>query len=162
MFKLLIGAALGAAAAWFLDPDNGPRRRSTARDKATSYGRKGTQQAVDQATQVSDVVKGKASAAAPGIEREPVEERLNDPALRAKVESEIFRASDAPKDKVSVNVEAGVVYLRGELDDPAAIEQLRRDAARVDGVRSVQSLLHRPGEPAPTKDESRHTPTTPA
>ena len=91
MFKLLIGAAIGAAAAWFLDPNDGTRRRNLAQGKLSQ-------------------VRGKA-------ERGPADERLNDPALQAKVESEIFRDAAAPKDKVSVNVADGVVYLRGELDD---------------------------------------------
>ena len=122
MFKILIGAAIGAAAAWFLDPNDGTRRRNVVRDKAMK-------------------VKGKATAAAPGIGRGPVGERLNDPGLKAKVESEIFRDPDSPKGQVSVNVEDGVVYLRGELDDEAKVEGLREAAARVEGVRGVESLL---------------------
>jgi osmotically-inducible protein OsmY len=39
-------------------------------------------------------------------------------------------------------VEDGVVYLRGELDDEAKIEGLREAAAKVEGVRAVESLLH--------------------
>jgi gas vesicle protein len=35
MFKILFGAAIGAAAAWFLDPNDGTRRRNLVRDKAT-------------------------------------------------------------------------------------------------------------------------------
>ena len=153
MLKLIFGAALGAAAAWFLDPNDGTRRRNTTRDKALKLARKGQEQAAQQATYATNTVKG--AAVAPTTGREPADERLNDPALQAKVESEIFRSADAPKDKVSVNVEDGVVYLRGELDDPAAAEGLREAASKVDGVRGVESLLHRPGEPAPTKEGSQ-------
>jgi osmotically-inducible protein OsmY len=152
MFKLLIGAAIGAAAAWFLDPNDGARRRNTTRDKAMKYARQGKDQATEQATSATETVKGKAEAVTGQSDRGPAEERLNDQALQAKVESEIFRTEDAPKDRVSVNVENGVVYLRGELDDPAAIEGLREAASKVDGVRGVESLLHAPGEPAPTKE----------
>jgi osmotically-inducible protein OsmY len=142
MFKILIGAAIGAAAAWFLDPNDGTRRRNLVRDKTTKFARRGKEEAVSKATYAGETVKGKATAAAPGTAREPAEERLNDPALQAKVESEIFRDPDAPKGQVSVNVEDGVVYLRGELDDQAKIESLREAAARVEGVRAVESLLH--------------------
>jgi osmotically-inducible protein OsmY len=142
MFKILIGAAIGAAAAWFLDPNEGTRRRNEARDKTTKYARQGKDQAAKKASYAAGSIKGKATRAAPGTGREPAGERLNDPALQAKVESEIFRDPDAPKGKVSVNVEDGVVYLRGELDDQATIEGLREAAARVDGVRGVESLLH--------------------
>jgi osmotically-inducible protein OsmY len=151
MFKLLIGAAIGAAAAWFLDPNEGTRRRNVARDRSLKFARQGKEEATKKASYATNTVKGTATAVAPGTGREPAAERLNDPALQAKVESEIFRSEDAPKDKVSVNVEDGVVYLRGELDDPSAIDSLREAASRVDGVRGVENLLHGPGEPAPTK-----------
>jgi osmotically-inducible protein OsmY len=141
MFKILIGAAIGAAAAWFLDPNDGTRRRNVVRDKTMKYARHGKEEAARKATYAGETVKGKATAVAPGTGREPAGERLNDPALKAKVESEIFRDPDSPKGQVSVNVEDGVVYLRGELDDEAKIEGLREAAARVEGVRGVESLL---------------------
>jgi osmotically-inducible protein OsmY len=144
MFKLLIGAAIGAAVAWFLDPNDGTRRRTVMRDKTAKYARQGKDQAVQKASYAGSTIKGKATSAAPGTAREPAEERLNDAALKAKVESEIFRAPDAPKGQVSVSVEEGIVYLRGELDDPAKIETLREAAAKVDGVRGVESTLHTP------------------
>jgi len=141
MFKILFGAAIGAAAAWFLDPNDGTRRRNVVRDKTMKYARRGKEEAARKATYAGETVKGKATAVAPGTGREPAGERLNDPALKAKVESEIFRDPDSPKGQVSVSVEDGVVYLRGELDDEAKIEGLREAAARVEGVRGVESLL---------------------
>jgi osmotically-inducible protein OsmY len=142
MFKILFGAAIGAAAAWFFDPNEGTRRRNVLRDKTMKYARRGKEEAARKATYAGETVKGKATAVAPGTSRERAEERLNDAALKAKVESEIFRDPDAPKGQVSVNVEDGVVHLRGELDDEAKIEGLREAAAKVDGVRGVESLLH--------------------
>jgi osmotically-inducible protein OsmY len=141
MFKILFGAAIGAAAAWFLDPNDGTRRRNVVRDKTMKYAQRGKDEAARKATYAGTAVKGKVTSAAPGTGREPAEERLNDPALKAKVESEIFRDPDSPKGQVSVNVEDGVVYLRGELDDEANVERLREAAARVEGVRGVESLL---------------------
>jgi osmotically-inducible protein OsmY len=140
MFKLLIGAAIGGAAMWFLDPDRGGGRRT----QALGVAQKGKQRVTEKVG--SDTPDAR--------DRAPASERLNDPGLQAKVESEIFRADDAPKDKVSVNVEDGVVYLRGELDDPAAIDGLREAASNVDGVTEVRSLLHQTGEPAPAKEEA--------
>jgi osmotically-inducible protein OsmY len=144
MFKILFGATIGAAAAWFLDPNDGTRRRNVVRDKTMKYARRGKDEAARKATYAGTAVKGKATAAAPGPGREPAEERLNDPALKAKVESEIFRDPDAPKGQVSVSVEEGIVSLRGEVEDPGTIEALREAAAKVDGVRRVESLLHTP------------------
>ena len=150
MRKLIFGAAIGAAAVWFLDPNDGARRRNVTRDKTMKYARRGKAEAARQASYTAETVKGKAAAAAPGTSRSPAEERLNDPGLQAKIESEIFRDADAPKGQVSVNVEDGVAYLRGEVADRETIERLRQATARVDGVRAVESLLHTPGEPAPT------------
>jgi osmotically-inducible protein OsmY len=149
MLKLLFGAAIGAAAAWFLDPNDGTRRRHVTRDKGLKYLRRGKDEAARQATYAGHTVKGKATAAAPGTGREPAGERLNDPALKAKIESEVFREAGAPKDRVSVNVEAGIAVLRGEVDDRETIERLREATTNVEGVRGVESLLHTPGEPAP-------------
>ena len=151
MLKVILGAAAGFAAAWFLDPNDGARRRNVARDKALKYARQGKDEAVRRADYAAGQVKGAAVQKAPVGGRTDAAERLNDPALQAKVESEIFREPDAPKDRVSVNVENGVVYLRGELEDREGIERLRDAASKVEGVRSVESLLHTPGEPAPTK-----------
>jgi osmotically-inducible protein OsmY len=160
MFKILFGAAIGAAAAWFLDPNDGTRRRSVLRDKTVKYARQGKEEAARKATFAGETVKGKATAAAPVAGREPAGERLNDPALQAKVESEVFRDPEAPKGQVAVNVEDAIVYLRGEVEDRSTIERMQEAAAGVDGVRGVENLLHTPGEPAPTKDESHTSATT--
>jgi len=157
MFKILFGAAIGAAAAWFLDPRDGTRRRDVVRDKTMKYARRGTGKVAQQASYAGSTIKGKATAAAPGTSREPAEERLNDPALQAKIESEVFRDPDMPKGQVSVNVEDGIAWLRGEVDGRETISRIYQATARVEGVRGVENLLHTPGEPAPTKDESHTT-----
>jgi osmotically-inducible protein OsmY len=79
-------------------------------------------------------------------------EDLNDPALAAKVESEIFRDHDAPKGSVNVNSENGVIYLRGEVDTQEQIDSLGTAARKVSGVKEVKNLLHLPGDQAKTKD----------
>ena len=152
--SLMLGAAAGAAAAWFLDPNDGARRRNVVRDKALKYVRKGSAEAERKARYAAGQAKGVAYEATPGGEKGEPAERLNDPALARKIESEIFRAGDAPKGDVSVNVENGVAYLRGEVSDPDAIRRLGEETAKVEGVRGVENLLHAPGTPAPTKQET--------
>jgi osmotically-inducible protein OsmY len=105
MLKLLAGAAAGFAAAWFLDSKEGANRR----DKALKYFRQGKEEAVRTAGAAAGPVKGAAAKVTPGAGRPDAAERLNDPALQAKVESEVFRAASAPKDRVSVNVADGIV-----------------------------------------------------
>lgn len=76
----------------------------------------------------------------------------NDQTLEQRVQSEIFRDPEAPKGSVNVNVERGVVYLRGEVPERAWIERLVAGAGGVQGVKGVESLLHQPEEPAPKKE----------
>lgn len=83
--------------------------------------------------------------------REERKPQPNDATLAAKVKSELFRPANAPKGKVDVNAENGVVFLRGEADTPEMIEDLVRRARKVQGVRDVRSLLHLPQTPAPMR-----------
>ena len=74
---------------------------------------------------------------------------VDDVTLARKVETEIFRDPDAPKGNVDVNVQDGVVQLRGEVERPELIDELVEKARQVGGVRGVENLLHTPGTPAP-------------
>jgi osmotically-inducible protein OsmY len=123
--KLLFGAAAAGAIAWL----------SKNQETAKRY--------VGQAKGMTGTV--------PGVGRQPAEERLNDPALASKVESEVFRDTEIPKDKISVNVENGVVYLRGEVPDQGTMDELVARTRKVDGIKGVENLTHLPSEAAPTK-----------
>jgi osmotically-inducible protein OsmY len=149
MLKLLFGAAAGFAAAWFLDPNDGTRRRHVLRDKTLKYARRGKDEAVRKADYAAGQVKGAATAVTP-TPRADAEERLNDPALARKVESEVFRGDDFDKGNISVNAEYGVIYLRGEVASKEAMDELTARVRAIDGVRAVENLTHLPGEPART------------
>ena len=144
-----LGLAAGAAAAHFLDPQSGRRRRNTMRDQAQSKASHVASAMQTQATHAAQVAKGAAHAAAPTGTRLP---DADDVTLARKVETEIFRAADAPKGSVSVDVQAGVATLRGEVGEQTWIERLGDEAGRVDGIKGVQNLLHTPGTPAPDAD----------
>jgi osmotically-inducible protein OsmY len=130
LFTLLLGAgAVAAAAKYFSDSSNRKQLRHAA-GKA----------------------KGAVARATPSV---PGTHRLDDAddvTLARKVETEIFRAPDAPKADVSIDVQAGVVYLRGVVADDAWIQRLADDAKKVDGIKGVKNLLHRPGTPAPAAE----------
>ena len=66
----------------------------------------------------------------------------DDATLAHKVETELFRPADAPKGQVSVNVNDGVVELRGELPDQKQIDELGESARKIGGVKDVRNLLH--------------------
>lgn len=65
----------------------------------------------------------------------------DDVTLARKVETELFRPADVPKGSISVNVNDGVVELRGELPDEGQIEELGKTAKKIDGVKDVRNLL---------------------
>ena len=148
---LLTGGAIGAAAAYFLDPDNGARRRNVARDWTMARLRRGADEVQRKAQYAQGVATGVAHRAKDPTSAIEDGAQVNDATLARKVESIIFRAPDAPKGKVSVNVEDGVVYLRGELESRDEIDELVKAANGVDGVRRVENLLHLPAEPAPSR-----------
>jgi osmotically-inducible protein OsmY len=66
----------------------------------------------------------------------------DDVTLAHKVETELFRPADVPKGAISVNVNDGVVELRGELADQEQIDELGNTARRISGVKDVRNLLH--------------------
>jgi osmotically-inducible protein OsmY len=80
-------------------------------------------------------VKGAAAGVAGGKD-------YDDVTLARKVETELFRPADAPKGQVSVNVNDGVVELRGELPDQKQIDELGESARKIGGVKDVRNLLH--------------------
>jgi BON domain len=135
-------AALGGLLMYFFDPQNGRGRRAMVRDRVAALFRGGVRRAERAGRRVSADAYGLKQKAT-HLREEPKE--LDDQTLKAKVETELFRPADAPKGKVSVNVEHGVVYLRGELERPDLIEDLERRARKVSGVRDVENRLHVPG-----------------
>jgi len=129
MPRFAFAGAIGAALAYFFDPDNGRKRREEAIKRIAMRFRQA------------------------GLKTEHEKPQPDDVTLARKVESEIFRGADVPKGQINVNVEDGVVYLRGELERPDLIEDLGAQARKVRGVRAVENLLHVPGEEAPAKAE---------
>jgi osmotically-inducible protein OsmY len=143
------GAAMGAALAYFFDPETGNRRRSMTRDRVLAFFRR-TGRKAGRAGQA-------AKSQAYGVTQKAVhlKDRTNDQpddaTLAHKVETELFRDADVPKGDINVNAEDGVVYLRGEVADEGLAEVLGKSARKIQGVREVENLLHTPGTPAPTK-----------
>jgi len=147
----LTGAATGAAAEYFLDPQGGASRRRETRDKTLSTVKTNVSTAASQATARATAVAGQAQSAAKShMPGGGAGGDVDDVTLARKVETEIFRAADAPKGQVSVNAENGVVFLRGEVAETSWIERLGSEAEQVAGVKAVRNLLHTPGTPAPT------------
>jgi len=144
----VVPAAVGAGLMFFFDPHSGSRRRAVARDRTTGFFRRLLRRAGRAGRAVSAEAYG-ASQKLQHLEEEP--KAYDDATLAHKVETEVFRPADAPKGTVNVNAEDGVVYLRGEVENPDLIEELEAKVRAVQGVKEVENLLHLPGQPAPMK-----------
>jgi osmotically-inducible protein OsmY len=131
-FSFALGAAAGAAAA-----------ASSAASAASSAA----SAASTQAHHTANHMKGVAHSVTPHRH-----EAMDDVTLADRVRSEIFRDHDAPKGDVSIDVQAGIAYLRGTVDSDEWIQRLADDAKKVDGIKGVKNLLHRPGTPAPAAE----------
>jgi BON domain len=145
--KLLITIAGTGAAAYFLDPDLGKRRRHLAKDRVAGFFRhraRKIEQAERAAASRVEGFKERAKAAV-REERPPGD----DVTLKHKIETELFREPDAPKGSVNIDVADGVVTLRGEVDRPEQVRDLEAKARSIAGTRDVENLLHTPGSPAP-------------
>jgi osmotically-inducible protein OsmY len=139
-----LSAAMGGAAlAYFLDPQNGRRRRHQSRDQLLSLARQETKRARKLVHHATSDAAGQARRAAHAL-RKPEEVELDDTTLVDKVESIVFRKHDVPKGQININAENGVVFLRGQVEDPELVEALEARVRKVRGVKDVENLLHTP------------------
>lgn len=151
MLGYFFAGAAGAVVAYFLDPDRGRRRRNVTRDRLMALLRR-------QAWHLSRMGR-RAAGTAYGISQQvshapEIREALDDATLARKVESEVFRDRLIAKGAINVNVEDGVVVLRGQVDRPEDVLGIEDVVRRIPDVLDVQNLLHLAGEPAPNKAEA--------
>jgi hypothetical protein len=141
-----LGAAFGSLADHFLDRSSGRRRRALVRDRSRALVRRGARRAGRAGHAVSAEVYGLEQHLR-HLREEPKD--LDDVTLARKVETVLFRPADVPKGQINVNVQDGIVQLRGEVPRPDMIDDLVRQARRIQGVREVENLLHLPWTDAP-------------
>jgi osmotically-inducible protein OsmY len=147
MRSFALFAALGAALAYFFDPQNGRRRRILLRDRSAATARKGFRRIGRTGRHVEAEAYG-LSQKAQHLHEEP-KTTPDDATLAQKVETEIFRDRDVPKGQINVNAENGIVVLRGEVGTQELIRDLEDRVRKIQGVQGVENLLHLPGTEAP-------------
>ena len=149
MIRKIRYMAMGAALAYFFDPENGRSRRALARQRVPAFFRNTSR----KAQRLGGAAGAQAQAAKQKATHLKEEEKPqpDDVTLARKVETEIFRDADIPKGRINVNAENGKVVLRGEVEQPELIKDLEQRTKKVQGVEEVENLLHVPGTPAPTK-----------
>ena len=146
---LLGGSGLGALLMYFLDPRRGKGRRVKARDRTAALARRGLRKGETKLRRAASRAAGTAERV---VRHEPSTKKvLDDAGLAAKVETMLFGNPLVPKGALNVNVEEGVVIVRGEVEERGRIDTIERAVRRIKGVREVRNLLHTPGTPAPNK-----------
>ena len=135
MNRLLVGGALGAAAMYFLDPQEGRRRRARTRDKLLHAGKR-----LNQAGKVTarDSVH-RAYGVLAGARKLFRHEEVEDGVLVARVRAELGRVVSHPH-AVAVAADCGHVTLSG----PILVEEVRpllRCVRHVAGVKAVSDRL---------------------
>ena len=145
----LLLALASAAGAYFLDPAAGRRRRRAARDRGRSLARKEARRGRRFARHLYSDASGTGKRLLHTLPREAPD--LDDATLAHKVETILFRDRDVPKGQINVNAENGVVFLRGQVDEPDLVRALENRVRDVRGVIGVENLLHLPGQPPPER-----------
>jgi BON domain len=140
-------AALGALLAFLFDPRLGRGRRIYLRDRTVGILHRRLRRSRRFVRMVGSYGRGhwaRLFHARPADRLQP-----DDATLAHKVETELFRPADVPKGQININVQNGIVQLRGEVSQPELISELVERARHIAGVREVENLLHLPGTPAP-------------
>jgi gas vesicle protein len=145
---LITGIILGAVAMFILDPQNGRRRRSLARDQAikarNTVDRAVTEDLPKRAEYLSGFAEGAKhkvkEAAEGGSDRRPE----NEVVLADRVMSQVFRDPDLPKGDVNVDASGTTVFLRGSVEDDSLVEEIEKRVRAVEGVDDVVNLINKP------------------
>lgn len=140
---LLIGSAVGAAAAYFFDPDLGSARRARLQDEIGARLREGKRGLDRVARQLQDRAPGglaQLDTAAPWDD--------DDLTVLTRVESVLFSIPGFPKGAIETEVVDGRLVLRGEVASPEQERDIVEVASHVKGVAEVESLLRVSGTAA--------------
>jgi osmotically-inducible protein OsmY len=130
-----LAVALGAAAMYLLDPQQGRRRRALVRDQAMRRGREACEWGEGAARDVAHRARGIGSSARQLLERRPV----SDAQLAARVRARLGRSTSHPG-AIDVQAKDACVTLTGAVlmrELPAVVRTVRR----VPGVRHVEDQL---------------------
>jgi hypothetical protein len=146
-------AVVGAALAYFLDPDRGRSRRTRLRDRYRAFVRKPLRRVSGRANAKARYARGRAH----GLVHRATHRRpqpVDDATLTDKVRSEVLGYPPFAGHGIAVDAAGRCVTLRGELETVAEIETLERRVHKVAGVREVRNFVHLRGTPPPNKLEA--------
>jgi gas vesicle protein len=145
---LITGAFLGAGAMFILDPQNGRRRRSLARDQAikarNTVDRAVTEDLPKRADYLSGFVEGAKHRAREAAEGGSNRRAENEVVLVDRVMSQVFRDPELPKGSVNVDAEGTTVFLRGSVENEKLVAEIEKRVRAVEGVDDVVNLINQP------------------
>lgn len=149
---VLAGAAAGAVAVYFFDPERGRARRTQFVDWSGARLRRGW-----SALNQLGARTGSNAAAFPQrmVSLRSGPRPADDLTLRDRVESEVFRSGDLPKGQINLDVESGIVTIRGQVENAFQIARVEKAVMKVPGIVGVENLLHVDGTPAPNTARAR-------
>jgi BON domain len=145
--RLLAAASAGAALMYVLDPDRGAARRARLAEGTLSTVRHGGRRALRITHHLTAEAGGLLQRLIHVHPYRAVDERT----FLDHVETELLGHPDVPKGRINLDVENGVVTLRGQLDSPDQIARVERRTRAISGVCGFTSFLHVAGTPAPNK-----------
>jgi osmotically-inducible protein OsmY len=150
---VILAGLAGAAAAYLFDPVSGRGRRTRLRDRTGAILRRGGTRVDKLSRHATNVMEG----ATHDLEGHPADRAMDDVTVADRIRSEVLGQRELSTAGLVVNVEDGVAFLRGELDDPALVETVVDRTKSIAGVRSIENLIHLPDSPAPNKASARST-----
>ena len=146
---IALAGLAGAAVAYLFHPISGNARRTRLRARIMTVARRGTTVETARAplpehvvpepsTEVSDTPeepRKKAIALGPGVTP------TDDEAIASRIRTEVFGRPDLQTGRIVIDVVRGVAFLRGEMKDGHAIEEIMDRTRSVPGVRGVHNLI---------------------
>jgi BON domain len=136
----------GAAAAFFLDPRLGKKRRHVARDRSLALFRRARRLAFRRAKYAAGHVQGIAAETRSAVLEH--DEPAPDETVKSRILSEAFRKVPVSTSAVNVDVSDGVTTLRGSIPTRSLADDLIDQVRAVPGVRDVTSRLTVAGDAA--------------
>jgi len=127
--SLLIGGAIGALAAYFLDPEEGATRRARLQGRIEGLVQE---------------LQDRAEAAIGRLEASIAPRQDDDLSLLGRVESALLGLPDVRSGSVETEVVDGQVVLRGQVTSAEQEREIVATAMQVPGVAGVESLLELP------------------
>lgn len=145
---IALAGLAGAAVAYLFDPISGDARRTRLRARIMTVARRGRIETVraplsedvvpEPGAEISDTPeepRKKAIALGPGTSE------TDDEAIASRIRTEVFGRPDLQTGRIVIDVVRGVAFLRGEMKDGHAIEEIMDRTRSVPGVRGVHNLI---------------------